>query len=840
VKALQGLGEANHVTHRVRGCATGTWIERVWRDATFGVRNALRTPTTTAVIVCTLGLGIAATSVSFSLVNGFFIRPLPVRQPERFVRLYNAYARGVPYFTFSYPDFVDMRALGDVFADAVAEQPEAFSLGIAGPSERVWGELVSDRYFTTLGLRPAFGRFFLPDEESVAGGEAVVVLGHGLWTRLFGRRPGAVNDLLAINGRTFRIVGVAPDGFTGTTVGFVADLWIPVTLESRVRPSATRTNRGLRGWFGMARLKPDASVDQARAAVAILASRLQREYPDTNTGVGFTALAESEGRIFPMLRGSVLGFSAVTIIVAALVLVIACANIAGLLLIRASARRTEIGIRLALGATQVRIVAQLLTESAILSLAGGVLGLGLAWQLTRFLTAVRVTIARGAPISIDVSLDARVLAVSGLIVVVAGLLFGLTPALEGSQADLITALKDGRSNGARGRGWSRSVLVGTQIAVSMVLLAGGGLFLRSLQHARGIDLGFDPSGVVATSIDTSLRGYSAATSNAFWQRLREAVRRLPQTESASLAARLPLDLGISRTTLGAEGYMPPAGQSWPMTEFTRVDTDYFRTMRIPLVEGRDFTEYDTERSPDVVVLNDVIARQFWPTARSVVGRHVVTPAGDRYEVVGVARRSKYFSVGEDPKPYVYFPLRQGAARTMTVVARASGDPGAYLRQLVQRIRELDPVVPVYDVTTMSERVATSLAPATGGATTLAIVGALALILTALGLYGVVAQTVGRRTYEIGVRRALGAQDSDVVWLVMRDATALVGLGLCCGVGLGLGSGHLLRAVLYSVDTADPVVFGIAPLVLVVVCLAAAWVPTWRAVRINTATALRYE
>jgi predicted permease len=837
--ALEVAG-VEQMKERVRDVRAGAWLDQATTDLTFAVRTHAKRPAATLVIIATLAIGIAATSISFSLVNGFFIRPIPIQQPERFVRLYNAYKHGDPYFTFSYADFRDMRALRSVFADAAAEQPVPFSLGTAGAAERVWGELVSEGYFRVLGVTPALGRVFAPSEDAVPGGDAAVVLSHGLWMRLFGGRPGVVDERVLINGHSFRVIGVAPDRFGGTTLGFVADLWMPAAAERRIHSTDTLTPRGLRGWFGMARLNSGVGVVQARAALDALAGRLQHEYPETNTGVGFAALPESEGRIFPLLRGTILSGSVVTVVVAMLVLVITCANVAGLLLVRASARRTEIGVRLALGATRGRIIAQLLIESAVLAIAAGALGLVLSWKLTELMAAIRVTVARGVPASVDVSLDARVLAGSCLVIVVAGVLFGLMPALDASRTDLVTSLKDGPGSGPRSRNASRRMLVTLQVAVSMVLLAGGGLFLRSLQHARHIDLGFDPQRVVTTSLDVSVHGYSPPASSAFWQRLLDEVRRLPGTDSASLAARLPLDLGLMRVALGPDGYRPSGDESWPMTEFARVDTDYFRTLRIPLVDGRDFTDRDRPQSPDVIIVNDVVARLFWPGAASVVGRCVVAPTGERYEVVGVARRSKYFSVGEDPRPYVYLPLRQGNARAMSIVARVSGDPGTRLRAMIAKVRDLDPAVPQFDATTMVDRVTLSLAPASGGATALGIVGVLALVLTSLGLYGVIAQTVSRRTYEIGVRRALGAQDRDVAWLVVGQAIVLVCAGVALGLIAGLGSARLLRTLLYGVNLADPVVFGVAPLVLMAVSVAAAWLPTWRALRINAATALRYE
>ena len=807
-------------------------------DLAFGVRSAAKAPLTTAVLVATLALGIAATSLTFSLVNGFFIRPPAIADAERFVRIYTLSANG-QYGTVSYPDFADVRELRDVFEGAMVEEPAPFSLGVAGSYERVWGELVSDGYFELAGVRPAEGRFFTRGDD--ASGEAVVVLGHGLWTRRFAASRSVLDGTLTLNGRPFRIVGVAPPAFHGTTLGLLSDLWIPVVQERAIRAEPVRERRGARAFFAIAKLRTGTSIAAARASVDALAARLQREHNETNADVRFAVLSEAQGRLFPTVRGAVVGAAGVAATIAAVVLVLACINVAGVLLVRGSARRAEIGVRLALGATRGRIIRQLLTEAGLLALAAGVVGVALASQVARTLAAVRVTIARGAPIAVDVGTDARVLAFSVVVTLGTALLFGLAPAFDASRADVISSLKDGgrRAGGSRAR--VRQGLVAVQVAMAMTLVAGGGLFLRSLQHARQIDLGFRPDRLVTTSVDISLRGYRPAEATRFWMQLIDVIRRLPRTEAASLSARLPLDLGITMLRIAPDGYVPAPGQGWPSTEFATIDTAYLTTLGTPLLDGREFTERDTAATPPVVIVNDVLARQFWP-AGSAVGRYVVNDGGRRFQVVGVAGLSKYFSIGETPRAYLYFPLRQaGGGRAMTVVARAAGgDTASYLREIGATIRRLDPIAPLYDVSTMSERVRMSMAPVTGGAAALATIALVALALAALGLYGVVGQTVAHRTYEIGVRRALGAQDRDVVVLVMSQVMVLVVAGIAGGMAAGLVTGQALEQLLYQVDPQDAMVFGIAPLLLMAACALAAAVPVRRALRINAAAALRSE
>lgn len=813
------------------------WLEQMWTDVSFGVRSQLKTPVVSIAIVATLALGVAAASVAFSLLNGFFLRPLPVHEPERLVRIFTSYAAGLQYFTVSYPDYLDMRELTHVFSGALAEEPAPVTIAVPGSFERIWGEVVSSGYFPLLGVRPAHGRFFTTEEDTTTGGHPVVVLSHGLWKRAFGGQRDAVGRTLVLNGRPFTIVGVTPAEFHGMTLGLVSELWLPAVQEKEFRRGDSLHSRAGRGYFVIGRLRPGVSIEEARASLDRLADHLQREFFGSNRGVRFTVIAESAGRVNPVVRAGVLGSTSVLMAVALLMLLVACANVAGVLLVRASARRTEIGVRLALGATRGRIVRQLLTEGALLSFVAGGIGVLLAWATTGILSAIRVTIARGAPVTVDFGLDVRVLAFSFVVTALTGMAFGLAPALDASQTDLVTALKNGDIRRGLRPSRLRSALVVAQVAVSMLLLVGGGLLLRSLENAHRTDLGFDPRGVVTMSADPGFADGSPRASAQFWPRLIDAIGRIPGTESVSLATRLPLDLGIVAGRIAPEGYQPPVAGGWPVVDFAGVGPSFFHTLRIPLLEGREFR--DTDVSGEVVIVNDVLARQFWPGAVAV-GKRVTIGARRTAEVIGVARSTKYLSIGEAPKPYVYEPLQAGDARSATVVVRSTGDAAAHLRAVREAVRAIDPGVPLYNVTTMADRLAVALAPAAAGATVLAVVAAMALALTAFGLYGTIAQTVSHRTYEIGVRRALGAADADVVRLVVGAALTCVSIGLASGFALGWGASRLVRSLLYGVAAVGPVVFGVAAIVLVIVCVIASAIPSWRAVRINAATALRYE
>jgi putative ABC transport system permease protein len=803
----------------------------VWRDLAAGARLQARAPLATTAIVLILALGIAATSVSFSIVNSVFIRPLPIQHSERFVRVWRQDGVGAPYFPTRYRDFEDIRDLRPVFDAAAAEEPFPLILGVEGSFERVFGEFVSDRYFDVLGVRAALGRFPAPEEER--SGEPLVVLSDGLWKRRFGGDRSALAQTITVEGRPHRIIGIAPAGFGGTILGFSSDLWIPrSTLVAADREPDDSS------YFTIGRLAPGVEPAQAQRAVEILARRLARDRPDTNRGVTLLALQESEGRILPTFRGEAIAASALAIVASLLITLVACANVAGLLLARAEHRRTEIGVRLALGASPRRVAWQLLTESATLSMASGALGVALAWEATRLISSTRVVVARGAAVGFDVVFDWRVLAASIAVTVLSTIVFGLAPALEGSRLDLVTVLRQHEGRGGRASSWPRRLFLAAQVVVSMVLLAGAGLCVRSLVNGRAIDLGFDPTNVVTTSVD--IGGHDETRDPAqFWSTLLDEVKHLPQTESASLTYRLPLELGMVTRSIGPDGFQPAEGRPWPRTEFSAIGTRFFDTLRIVVLDGRDFTDRDYQPDARVVILNDVLARRLWPDGRAV-GRYVVDPDGERFEVVGVVRRSKYLSIGEAPKSYMYIPYSLGGPRAMTIVVRARGDAQRQLQAITSLVRRHDPLAALYEVGLLSSRVDTALAPATGAASSLTIVGAIALALTALGLFGGVAHAVGRRTYEIGVRRALGAPGASVVRLVAGETMALVAGGLGAGIVLSLIASRATAALLYEVDPLDPLALGLSPLILLVVCAAAVWLPTWRALRINAAAALRYE
>ena len=474
----------------------------------------------------------------------------------------------------------------------------------------------------------------------------------------------------------------------------------------------------------------------------------------------------------------------------------------------------------------------------MVAVLAGAAGVALAWSVTRFLSSLPLPTARGAPLAFDIGLDARVLGFSLAVTAITGLLFGLTPALAAARHDLVAVMREGEGTLARRPTRLRNLLVAVQVALSLTLLIGGGLFLRSLQNAHHVDLGFDPSGLVVTSVDLTPRAYPLGESGLFWRRLLDAVAALPRTESATLADRVPFEVNITTMSAAPEGQEARLGEAWPSIDWAVVDSGYFETLRIPLLEGRDFTERDARASPPVVIVNEVLARQFWP-GRTAVGRRLLAQGGPAYEVIGVARLGKYLTLGEAPKPYLYLPFRN-EAQTMTLVARGHGDAASFLHEVRNAVRAVDQGVPVYNVATMADRMRMAFLPARSGALALNVVGLFALALTSLGLYGTVAYAVGRRTREIGIRRALGAQRRDILWLALRPPLLLVAEGALAGSLLGFLASRIVTHLLYDVPSADPLAFGLAPVVLVFVSFVASGIPARRAVGIEPAVALRHE
>lgn len=803
-------------------------MQNLRQDLVFGVRTWRKRPILTLVTVLALAFGIAATSLAFAVLNAFFLRPLPVRDPDRIVRIYSSYTQGFQHFTVSYADLADIRDLTSVFAGVVAEQPVPFSLSTSGAAERVYGHIVSGGYFSILGVQPALGRFFAHDEEDGGRSPCVAVLGYEIWRRRFGGDPAIAGKTILLNGGACEVIGVAPKGFAGITTGIRPEIWRAARRDRTI-------GRGHREFFVAARLRPKVGVEQARAALDLLARQLQQRYPDTNSGIGFPVIAESDSRVHPLVRGDFLGASGGFLAIGGGVLALACANVAGIMLVAALARRREIGVRLAVGASRGRVLRQLVTEAALLAAAAGAIGLALAWSGTRL--AGSIDVPTRIPIVFDIALDGRVLAFSAAAVAATILLFGLAPALQLMQVDLLAMLRNERPRGAR-PSRLRAALVALQVALAMALLMAGGMFLRSLANAERIDPGFDPDGVVAVSVDPGLHGYDTDALARFWTRLVPELESRPRVASVSLASAVPFELNITRVSLAPGGYQPTEQSGWPSIDWAAVSNGYFRTLRIPFVEGRDFTQSDEDAVPPAAIVNDVLARQFWPGS-SATGRRLVTSSGSTYQVIGVVRANRFLTIGEPLRPQVFFPFPRSATAA-TILLRTSGDEPSALGEVRASVARLDATLPLYNAATMNDRVRAALLPATAAAVSAAAIALIALLLIGLGLYGSVAHVVSGREHEIGIRRALGARSRDVLWLVLRQAAATSAIGAVAGFSAGLAAVRLLRTLVYDVGPADPLVTAAAPLLLLVACGAVATIPALAALRVDPARALRSE
>jgi predicted permease len=811
-------------------------MQTLWQDLRYALRILTKAPGFTAVAVISLAFGIGANTTIFSLINAVLFRPLPrVKKPEQLV-WFRAPA--------SYPDYEDFRDQNDVFSGiSVLSGTSEISLSQGGQPELVKGEFVSANYFSVLGVDITTGRAFLPEEDRPAGAQPVVVLSHGLWQRRFGGDPNLIGENININGLNFTVIGVAPQGFTGAETPLPRDLWMPMAIYTRLHPPLAGTgaaldqlrNRGMYWLNLIARLNPGVTRAQAQAAMTAIVSRLPQErYHQTiDERLRAVELLAVSGGLDPRERQVALPVSALLQAVVSLVLLTACANIAGLLLARSSLRRREIGIRQALGAGRARIIQQLLTESLLLSLLGALAGLLVAvWARDLLIKLIRAT-----PIAtLDLSLDYRVFAFTFSASLIAGLIFGLAPALQASKPDLIPALKNEAAVKGRRRSRLRSAFVVSQTALSVVLLIGSGLFIRSLQNARTINPGFKVEGALLATLDPGLLRYSKEQRREFFRQAVERVESLPGVERVSLMDFVPFGLRFAQQDVFAEKHN--GSRAEVTTGFNTVGPRYFQTMGIPVVRGREFTAQDMAGAQPVVMINETLARRLWPGEDPIGKRlRVGGESEPEAEVIGVAGAGKYATLGENARPYLYL---QGYASKMTLVVRTTRNPEALSAAVREQIRSLDPNLPVAQITTLSERVDFALFPARLGAALLGAFGLLALGLAATGIYGVIAYSVSQRTQEFGIRMALGADGANVRRLVLREGLNVVLIGVTAGLALSLAATRLIAGFLYGVGANDPLTFVGVPALLTVVSLLACYLPARRATKVDPIEAIRCE
>lgn len=837
----------------------------LWQDLRYAARTLWKTPGFTAVAVLSLALGIGANTAIFSFVNAVLLRALPVAEPERLVFVFNG-TRAEPYNVAPYPDYVDYRDRNSVFSDLAAYSGITVSLNHNEGAEQISGLIVSGNYFDVLGVGARAGRTFLPEEDQTPGAQPVVVIGHGLWQRLFGGDSNAVGKQMLLNGQPFTVVGVAPAGFDGAQAGQPNDIYVPMMMQAVVRPPRSGYSgemnpdllgRRSAGWLEMVgRLKPGVSFEGAQAEMRVLAKQLEEAYPDTNREETATLFPVTKGD--PDQRGTLLSVAGLMSAVVGLVLLIACANVANLLLARASARRKEISIRLALGAGRWRLIRQLLTESVLLSFVGGAVGLLLAVWLVDVLQTYSPP-GNFFPVAFDFSLDARVLAFTLLLSLLTGVIFGIAPALQASNPDLVHALKDGTVMLAGGGSWGargfnlRNLLVVAQVALSLVLLISAGLFLRSLSQAQRIDPGFSPQNVLVMPLNINLLRYTKAQGQEFYRGVIERVEAIPGVESATLSRTPPLSGASRQSTVLIEGREGPdrAGGSESSggnpdtgghtTLASPVALKYFETMNIPLLRGRDFTAQDREGTPGVIVINETFVRRYFPDEDPLGKRLSLSGArGPWLEVVGVARDGKYITLGETSAPMIYQSILQRHETGMTLLIRTRGDSASLAAAVRREVQAVEKNLPVTNIRPMTELLNNSLFPARMGAVLLGAFGLLALLLAAVGLYGVMSYSVARRTREIGIRMALGARGGNVLRLVLGEGMALIAVGVLLGLAGAFAATRLLASFLYGVSTTDPLTFAGIAVFLTLIALAASFIPARRASRVDPLVALRYE
>jgi putative ABC transport system permease protein len=812
------------------------------QDFKYGFRMLVKSPGFSLVAILSLALGIGANTAIFSLINAVLLRPLPVTDPQTLVLVSTTDQRNPGNLPLSHLNFKDLRAQNAVFTDMASLTFNQVNYSHGQESEQIPVQIVTANFFSLLGAEPSPGRGFRAEEEAQA--TPVAVVSHGFWERSLGSDPSAVGKTLTLNRTPYTIVGIAPKNFTGVLLGGGPSVWLPMSRNIVVQPTWYETRRGL-FLFSVARLKPGVTAEQARANLKTVFANLEQAFPVDNKGRSATAVPLLQARLNPNGQGAnvLVQQSTVLMIVVGIVLLIACANIANLLLSRASRRRREVAIRLALGAKRSRLVRQLLTESLMLSVLGGIGGMVLAsWTLSAIVAA-----DLPLPFPIDpaaLSLDPRVLAFTASLAILTGILFGLAPALQASKPDVVPVLKNELmasvtgQRGVRAFFSLRQMLVVAQVALSLIALVAAGLFLRELQHSQNVDTGFETRGVLVMNFNLLREGYTPERGMVFYDQIVERAAGLPGVRAAAMAQSAPLAGGFLRSVF-------PEGADTTTTnrilvQVNTVGTGYFQTIGIPIVRGRDFTRGDTAEAPKVVVVNETMAQQFWKGQDALGKRFKFFGDQDYTTVVGVAKDSKYNGVVEDPQNFIYQPLSQNYTPQATLHVRSAGDAASLANAVRGVARELDPSLSVFNLRTLEEQVTQSLQPLKMNVLMLAVFGTLALLLASIGLYGVASYSVSQRTREIGVRMALGAQPSSVLGLVLGHGMILVAAGLAIGLVVAYSAAGLMGALVVGVSTRDPLTFGATAAVLGAIALLASYIPARRATRIDPLIALRTD
>jgi len=822
---------------------------KLWQDIRYGARVLVKSPGISAVAIISLALGIGANTTIFTVVNAVLLNPLPVKDISRVVELDTVDTK--THFTqandtklgMSYPNCRDYARENRVLDGVVCLAANPLTLSGRAEPTQINGQLVSANYFDVLGIRPAAGRFFYADEDTKPSGNNVTVLSYSLWANKFGSDPNLIGKTLSLNATSYTVIGVAPRGFKGTFTFLPAEeIWIPISMYPQAMAGFERDNFNDRRFLAaavIARLRPGVSLGAAEASLKTMATHLESEYPKDNAGrsVALTPLAEAAIGAnvysqFALAGGLMMG-------VVGLVLLIACVNLANLLLAQASRREKEMSLRAALGASRTRMLRQLVTESMLLALIGGAVGLIIAYWGRTALWSFRPPFVEQS--GIDLTLDARVLLFTFGISILTGVLFGIAPAIKASRTDLVETLKvGGRGNTV---GWRanpmRSVLVVAEIALAMVALIGAGLFVRSMQNAQQTNLGFESQKLFVMAFDLGALHYDEGRGQQFFRDVIARDSTAPGVAAATVASNAPLGGGLGRTVF-PEGQSETTGYRGTLTELDDVAPNYFDTLRIPMIAGRTFNDSDRATTTWVAVVNEAMAKHFWPNENSLGKRFHFFGEDHLREIVGIVGNTVANNIGEEPQPLVYLPLTQDYAPTATVQVRTAGKPEAVIATARAQLQSLDPNLAITNVQTIGEISDQGLWAPRMAAALLALFGGLALILAAVGVYGVLSYSVNQQTHEIGIRMALGAQASSVLKLVVGQGLRLAGAGLLLGLLGAFWATRVVSSLLFNVSAHDPVTFAAVSLVLLATAALACYIPARRATRVDPIIALRYE
>jgi predicted permease len=813
-------------------------------DLRYAARTLRKYSGFTAVAALTLALAIGANTAVFTVINTLLLNPLPVEKISTLTALNTTQAKKAAQLgdlqALSFQNLKDIRERTHAFSSLAGHSsPMAVTMIDKADPHRVFMELVTANYFNTLGIHPYLGRFFLPDEDAKPGAAPVALLGYAAWQSRFGGEPDIVGRTIKLNDVPFTIVGVGPKGFKGLYAVFGPDLWLPSMMAEQVLPAQQQkalSDRAVPLFTGIGRLAPGVALAQAQAEMKIAAAALQNEYPEVNQGQSLIVRPLTEAAYGPERQAVVFG-GAFLMAIVGLVLLIACSNVANLLLARATVRRQEIAVRMALGAGRARLIRQLLTESVLLGLLSGVLGFLFGYAGCQLLLSLRP--AEYAQNLADLRIDPVVFGFAFAIAILTGLIFGIAPALRSSRTSVSEVLKEETRTAGRRRGrfTLASALLGGQVAVSLVLLVVAGMFLRSIQHQYTIDPGYQTKRLALFMLYPGQAGYDRTRTEQFYKQARERMANVPGIASVSWASNLPL-WGRKETGVVIEGQEQRKKSEAISAVVNTIDLDYFSTLDIPFVKGRDFTPNDRDISAPIAIINDTMAAEYWPN-QDALGKRLQVPRGKEFlQIVGVVKTSNYQSLGERPQACIYLPLRQNLSDSMILYVRTQQDPSTVIPSVQSEIHQLDPGLAVEDIRTGTKVIDQALWWSKIGVELLGVFGLLALSLASVGLYGIMAYSVNQRRREIGVRMALGAGQGNVWRLVLRQGMTLVLTGLAFGVGFALLLGHALSRFLYGVSASDPVSLGGASLVLLVVALVACYLPARSASRVDPLVALR--